>query len=72
MENKATELYVLLAVPLDVLEEAEIDLTGVIQFTVVDGKIVIENVDDPSDFPCAGMCESCVLREGHCPFAEDE
>ena len=34
MENKATELYVLLAVPLDVLEEAEIDLTGVIQFRV--------------------------------------
>lgn len=65
MANKVTWPFVLLTVPMDVLEDSGIDLDGVLQFTAEDGKIVIETVspEDVEDYLCDGDCESCPLSE---------
>lgn len=57
--------FVFIPVPVELIEESEIDLQKVLQFTTHDGKVVIENADD-TDFECDGDCESCPLFKEDC------
>lgn len=72
MQNQIKDLpgYVLLSVPLDLLEEAHIDDTQLLQYSAGQGKIVIEAVRDPGDVVCAGNCGDCPLLDG-CPHIEE-
>ena len=52
MQNQMKEqktAYVLMAIPTDLLEESGIGFGGIIQFTVEEGKIVMEQVTDVID-----------------------
>ncbi len=57
-----------------------INLSGVLQTSVDDGRIIIENasLEDLEDYVCDGGCESCPIRDikcsndcEHCPCKYD-
>ena len=64
--NDLNNRYLMIPIPLDDIVESGIDFGGVIQSSVIDGKIVIENVDETEDFVCDGDCESCPFFEPDC------
>ena len=68
MQGKKVNEYLLLSIPLDMLEEAGIREESVIQMSAAGGKILIEAVsrDDTEDFVCDGDCESCPLNTTDC------
>ena len=72
MQNKVNQDpgYVLLSIPLDMLEEAHIDDTQLLHYSAGHGKIVIETVHDTGDVVCAGNCGDCPLLDG-CPHIEE-
>lgn len=57
---------VLFAIPGDVMEEADIGDGDLVQFTATEGKIVIDRVDDVSDYDCDGDCDSCPVDQTDC------
>ena len=71
MQGKKVTDYLLLSIPLDMLEEAGISEESVIQMSAVSGKILIKAVsrDDAEDFVCDGDCESCPCSE-YCAESE--
>ena len=71
MQGKKVNEYLLLSIPLDMLEEAGISEESVIQMSAAGGKILIEAVshDDAEDFVCDGDCESCPCSE-YCEESE--
>lgn len=80
MQNKKVNKaeYALISIPIEVLEEANVFEGDILQFSAVDGKVIIENLDDLCDFICDGDCESCPLGEidcdgdcENCPRADD-
>ena len=68
MQGKKVTDYLLLSIPLDLLEEAGIGEESVIQMSASGGKILIEAVgpDDTEDFVCDGDCENCPLNTTDC------
>lgn len=68
MQGKKITDYLLLSVPLDMLEEAGIREESVIQMSAAGGKILIEAVshDDMEDFVCDCDCENCPLNTTDC------
>ena len=64
--NDLKNRFLMIPVPLDDAIDSGIDLDGVIQTSAVDGKIIIENVDEAEDFVCGQDCESCPLFEPDC------
>ncbi len=68
MQRKKVNEYLLLSIPLDMLEEAGISEESVIQMSAAGGKILIEAVsrDDAENFMCDGDCESCPLNTTDC------
>ena len=60
-------LYVLLPVPFEALEDAGIGVGDLMQFTVADGRLIMERVDPKeADLVCDGDCESCPLHTVDC------
>lgn len=66
MQDKKVNQYILIPVPLEDVIDAELDLSGIIQTTVADGKIIIETPDISGEYVCDGDCESCPLNETDC------
>ncbi len=68
MQRKTVNAYLLLSVPLELLEEAGISEESVIQMSAADGKILIQAVsrNDTEDFVCGGDCENCPFGEIDC------
>lgn len=66
MQAKGVRNYLLLSIPLEMLEEAGIDEESVIQMSASEGKIVIRAVADFGGFVCNGDCESCPVGETEC------
>lgn len=58
--------FALISVPTDLLSEAGIHEGKLLQMSVADGKLIIEPVNDLSDFVCGGDCESCPIGETDC------
>ncbi len=71
MQNKKLkEEFVMLAVPIEVIEESGIADGKVLQFTASEGKIVIEKVDRIDDLVCSGDCQNCPITQtmgDNCP-----
>lgn len=58
--NKNTDMFVLLSVPFEVLEDANIGDGSVMNITAEDGRIVIERADIADcGIVCSGNCEDC-------------
>ena len=66
MQDQKITTYLLLAVPTDVMDEADICEGTLLQFSASDGKIIIEPVTEITDFVCDGVCEDCPMRELDC------
>lgn len=67
MQSKAIKTeYVLLAIPVEAVEESGISEGTLLQITAEEGKIHIEKVTDTSDFVCDGDCENCPVNETEC------
>ena len=58
--------YVLFSIPIDLLEEAGISEESIVQIPAGKGQIIIDTVDDVSDFVCDGDCESCPVDQTDC------
>lgn len=71
MQGKKVTDYLLLSIPLDMLEEAGIREESVIQMSAAGGKILIKAVshEDAENFVCDGDCESCPCSE-YCEESE--
>ncbi len=64
MQDKTLEEdFVMLAVPIEVIEESGIADGKVLQFTAEKGKIIIENVDRIDDIVCLNDCKDCPIYE---------
>ena len=66
MQDKEISGFALLPVPLDDLIVSGIDLDGIIQTSAGEGRIMIENAADMTDFICDGDCEGCPVSEIDC------
>ena len=67
MQNqKMTNESVLIAIPADFFEEAEIGENDLIQITAEKGKITITREDNPDRFICDRDCASCPVGEFGC------
>lgn len=76
MQNqKVKPEFVLVSIPMDIIEEADIGEGEIIQITAQRGKIIIEAVDDTDDIVCGRDCDECPVykTEGdNCPNKEYE
>ena len=53
--------FVMLPVPSEVLEDAGIDIHGLLQFTAAGQKVIFENVDPvEADLVCGEGCTDCL------------
>lgn len=66
MQIKKVTQSVLISISVGDLMEAGIDPEDIIETRVVDGKIIIQNVDDMDNFVCSGDCKSCQFSEIDC------
>lgn len=68
MQDKGfmTSEYMLLSVPIEMLEEAGIGQESMVQISAGKGRIIIDTVQDTSDFVCGSDCESCPVNEMEC------
>lgn len=62
MQNQTLNEFVLMSVPSEVLEEAGILPNALIQYSVDDGKIIMEMVDEVVPLVCKGECEACPVK----------
>lgn len=63
MQNQTANKFVLLAVPTEIIEVARIEPDMLLQFTVTEGRLVIEPVEEAETLICDGACDECPLRE---------
>lgn len=61
--NRNAKEYVLLSVPLEMLEEAGIEEESILQISTRKGKIILDTVRDATDYVCDGDCEGCPCRD---------
>lgn len=76
--NGNKPLFVMIPVPMEVLEESGIDIGDLVHFIAADGIVVMEAVTDLSDFVCDGDCDNCPVDQiecnydcDHCPCSGD-
>ena len=66
MQNKKVNEFVLVAVPLDTLIESGVDINGIMQIIPSNGKLIINNVKDASDYVCNDDCDNCPFNDIDC------
>lgn len=81
MQNSVTEMpstFVMVPIPLEVMEESGIDIGDLVQFSAGDGIVVMQAVTELEGFVCDGDCESCPVDQiecnndcEHCPCAKE-
>lgn len=63
MQNQTINSFSVLAVPSELLEEAGIDPTSVLQYSVEGRKLIVEALDEEGDFVCNGECSDCPFSD---------
>lgn len=58
--------FMLMPIPLEVLETSGIDCGDLVCFSATDGRIVMEAVTDISDYVCDGDCDHCPISQIPC------
>ncbi len=66
MQNKKVNEFILVAVPLDTLIESGVDINGIMQIIPSNGKLIINNIIDASDYVCDGDCDNCPFNDIDC------
>ena len=66
MQNQTLKDFVLMAVPSEVLEEAQIMPNALIQYHADEGRIIMEMVDEVLPLACSGECEECPVKGQRC------
>lgn len=64
--NENASVFVMVPIPLEVLEDSGIDIGDLVQFAYGNGVVVMEAVTDLSDFVCDGDCENCPVDQIEC------
>lgn len=72
MQNQTLNEFVLLSVPSEVLEEAGIMPNALIQYSVDDGKIIMEIVDEVVPLICKEECNDCPINGQRATEKQDE
>lgn len=62
MQNQTLKDFVLMAIPSEVLEEAQIMPNALIQYHADEGKIIMEMVDEVLPLACSGECDDCPVK----------
>ena len=65
-DKKMKTEIVMLAVPAELLLEVGICEGDPMQIYAEDGRLVIENLNDPGEVVCDGDCENCPINEIDC------
>jgi len=60
--QKSKMNYVLFPIPAEVLEELELDEYDTIQYSVSNGRLIIEQIEGDRDMVCLGKCCDCPGR----------
>ena len=66
MQNKKVDEFVLISVPKDVLEDADIVDGSVLQIYADGNRLVIERLTDTGEVVCDGDCDNCPVNETEC------
>ena len=56
------EGFVSFSIPLEVISEACLDASSLIQYSAGKGKIVMEQIERPEQCICTGRCENCPVE----------
>ena len=72
MQNQTLNEFVLLSVPSEIMEEAGITSNALIQYSVDDGKIIVEMVDEVAPLICVGECKKCPIKDQKTSEKQDE
>ena len=62
MQNQKLKDFVLMSIPFEVWEEANISPNALMQYYVDDGKIIMEMVDEMIPIACEENCEECPVK----------
>lgn len=62
MQNQKLKDFVLISVPFEVWEEANISPNALMQYHAEDGKIIMEMVDEVLPIVCEENCEECPVK----------
>lgn len=65
-DQKVTQQYAFLSVPVEALEDAGISSGSLLEITVEENKLIIRAVTDMKDFVCDGDCENCPVNSTDC------
>ena len=65
-DQKVTQQYAFLSVPVEALEDAGISGGSLLEITAEKNKVSIRAVEDMSDFVCDGDCENCPVSGTDC------
>lgn len=66
MQNKKVDEFVLISVPKEVLEDADIVDGSVLQIYADGNRLVIERLTDTGEVVCDGDCDNCPVNETEC------
>lgn len=65
-DQKVTQQYAFLSVPVEALEDAGISSGSLLEITAEENKLIIRAVTDAEDFVCDGDCENCPVNSTDC------
>ena len=65
-DQKVTQQYAFLSVPVEALEDAGISSGSLLEITAEENKLIIRAVIDTEDFVCDGDCENCPVNSTDC------
>lgn len=65
-DQKVTQRYAFLSVPVEALEDAGISSGSLLEITAEENKLIIRAVTDMKDFVCDGDCENCPVNSTDC------
>ena len=66
MRNKKVDEFVLISVPKEALEDADIVDGSVLQIYADGNRLVIERLTDTGEVVCDGDCDNCPVNETEC------
>ncbi len=65
-DQKVTQQYAFLSVPVEALEDAGISSGSLLEITAEENKLIIRAVTDTKDLVCDGDCENCPVNSTDC------
>lgn len=65
-DQKVTQQYAFLSVPVEALEDAGISSGSLLEITAEENKLIIRAVTDMKEIVCDGDCENCPVNSTDC------